>query len=56
MKKGFVTEDGYGVIPFGKKQLMIIYNNQQLDVVNTEKQALKFIEKHRVESSALYIK
>ena len=56
MKKGFITDDGYGAILFGKKQLMIIYNNQQLDVVNTEKQALKYIEKHRIETSALYVK
>jgi len=56
MKKGFITDDGYGAILFGKKQLMIIYNNQQLDVVNTEKQALKYIENHRVQSSALYVK
>lgn len=47
MKQGFVTDDKiYAAIPFGKK-LMIIYKGQQLDVVNTEKQALKYIAQHR---------
>jgi hypothetical protein len=39
---GFITDDGYGVIPYGK-QLMIIYNNEQLTVVKTKKAAEKFI-------------
>lgn len=47
MKKGFITQDHYAVIPYGKKQLMIIFNNEQLEVVNTELQAKKFIENHR---------
>lgn len=47
MKKGFVTQDLYAAIPCGKSQLMIIYNGQQLELVNTELQARKFIEKHR---------
>ena len=47
MKKGFITQDHYAAIPYGKKQLMIIFNNQQLEIVNTELQAKKFIETHR---------
>jgi hypothetical protein len=47
MKKGFITQDHYAVVPYGKKQLMIIFNNEQLEVVNTELQAKKFIENHR---------
>lgn len=47
MKTGFITQDHYAVIPYGKKQLMIIFNNEQLEVVNTELQAKKFIESHR---------
>lgn len=47
MKQGFITQDYYAVIPYGKKQLMIIFNNEQLEVVNTELQAKKFIENHR---------
>lgn len=46
MKEGFVTQDYYAAVPCGKK-LMIIYNGQQLELVNTELQARKFIEKHR---------
>ena len=46
MKEGFVTQDFYAAVPCGKK-LMIIYNGQQLELVNTELQAKKFIEKHR---------
>lgn len=50
MKQGFVTDDQiYAAIPFGKK-LMIIYKGQQLDVVNTEKQAHKYIKQHRLNS------
>jgi hypothetical protein len=46
MIEGFITDDGYAAIPFGKK-LMIIYNGQQIEVVNTQLQAKKFIEKLR---------
>jgi hypothetical protein len=45
--KGFITQDFYAAVPFGKKQLMIIHNGKQLEVVNTQKQADKFIQKHR---------
>lgn len=47
MIEGFITADGYGAIPFGKKQLMIIFDNQQLEVVNTKFQAEKYIKQHR---------
>jgi len=47
MKKGFITQDHYAAIPYGKKQLMIIFNNEQLEIVNTELQAKKFIDNHR---------
>jgi hypothetical protein len=47
MKTGFVTQDHYAAIPFGKNKLIIIYDGQQLEVVNTELQAKKFIDKHR---------
>jgi hypothetical protein len=48
--KGFITQDLYAAVPYGKKQLMIIHNGKQLEVVNTQKQADKFIQKHRVSS------
>lgn len=47
MKKGFITQDHYAAIPYGKKQLMIIFNGEQLEIVNTELQAKKFIDNHR---------
>lgn len=43
---GFITDDGYGAIPFGK-HLMIIFNNEQLEVVKTRKLAEEFIIQHR---------
>ena len=46
VSEGFITDDGYGAIPYGKK-LMIIFNGHQLEVVNTILQAQKFIEQHR---------
>ena len=47
MKQGFIVGTGtYAAIPFGNK-LMIIHNGQQLDVVNTEKQARDFIQQHK---------
>jgi len=49
--EGFITDDGYGAIPYGKK-LMIIFNGQQLEVVNTVLQAQKFIKKHRATPSS----
>jgi len=46
-KDGFVTPDGYAAVRYGKKQFVIIYNGQQLEVVNTQLQAKNFIKKHR---------
>lgn len=48
MKLGFITQDHYAAIPYGKKQLVVIFDGQQLEVVNTELQAKKFIENHRI--------
>lgn len=45
MIEGFVTKDGYAAVPFGK-QLMVIYNGQQLKVCRTENSARKFIKEH----------
>jgi hypothetical protein len=47
MKEGFITSDGYAAVPFGKKQLVIIYQGYQLETVNTVAQANKFIKQHR---------
>jgi hypothetical protein len=45
--EGFIDSSGeYAAVPFGKK-LMIIHNNQQLDVVNTENQAKNYIKQHK---------
>jgi hypothetical protein len=46
MLDGFITKDGYAAVPFGK-QLMIIYNGQQLQVCRTVNSAHNFIKKHR---------
>lgn len=46
VSEGFITDDGYAAVPYGKK-LMIIFGGQQLEVVNTILQAQKFIKKHR---------
>lgn len=45
---GFITTDYYAAVPYGK-QLIIIYNGEQLETVNTEKQAQKFIKNHRTQ-------
>lgn len=50
MREGFIKGD-YAAVPYGKKQLMIIYNGHQLEVVNTPLQAQKFIKKHQVTQS-----
>jgi hypothetical protein len=50
MKEGFIKGD-YAAVPFGKK-LMIIYNGQQLDVVNTPLQAQKYIKQHCASQSS----
>lgn len=49
MKEGFITDDGYAAIPFGKKNLIIIHNGQQLEKVSTVRQAQKFIKNHRMQ-------
>lgn len=48
MKEGFITDDGYAAVPFGK-QLMVIYNGEQLEVCKTENSARKFIKNHRTQ-------
>jgi hypothetical protein len=49
--KGFIVGDGtYAAIPFGK-QLMIIYQGQQLKVCRTEASARKFIDAHKKSKS-----
>lgn len=45
---GFCTEDGYAAVPWGKK-FIIIHQGQQLEVVNTETAANKFIKNHRTQ-------
>lgn len=49
MKEGFI-KGAYAAVPYGKK-LMIIYNGQQLDVVNTVLQAEKYIRQHKKTNS-----
>jgi len=52
MKEGFLVSGGlYAAIPFGKSQLMIIHNGQQLKVCRTEASARKFIDDHRKSKS-----
>lgn len=46
MLEGFITKDNYAAVPFGK-QLMIIYNGEQLQVCKTVNSAQNFIKKHR---------
>lgn len=45
---GFEATDGYAAVPWGKK-FIIIYQGQQLEVVNTEAAANKFIKNHRTQ-------
>ena len=40
-------KDTYAAVPFGKSQLMIIHNGQQLKVCRTESSARKFITDHK---------
>jgi hypothetical protein len=48
MIEGFIVGKGeYAAVPFGKSQLMIIHNGQQLKVCRTEASARKFIDNHR---------
>lgn len=50
MKEGFIKGD-YAAVSYGNK-LMIIYNGQQLDVVNTVLQAQKYIKQHCASQSS----
>lgn len=43
---GFVTKDGYAVVPFGK-QYIVIYGGEQLKTCRTQNSATNFIKKHR---------
>lgn len=43
---GFITDDGYAVVPWGKRYV-IIHNGEQMIDVKTIKQANKFIKEHR---------
>ena len=47
MREGFITKDGYAAVPWGKKNLIILYNGHQIETVSTPLQAQKFINKHR---------
>ena len=48
MKEGFLVSGGlYAAIPFGKSQLMIIHNGQQLKVCRTVASAKKYIDAHK---------
>jgi len=57
MIEGFVTKDGYAAVPFGK-QLMVIYDGQQLKVCRTESSARKFIKQHssQPKSGTVFVK
>lgn len=46
MGKGFITEDEYAAVPYGK-QYIIIFNGEQLELCKTLSSAKKFIERHR---------
>lgn len=46
---GFITTDGYAAVPY-QNRLMIIFNNEQLEVVKTIKQAEQFIQNHKAGS------
>jgi len=47
VSEGFITDDGYAAVPWGKKRLVVIYNGEQLTDVSTVLQAHKFINQHR---------
>jgi hypothetical protein len=48
MTEGFLVSGGlYAAVPFGKSQLMVIHNGQQLKVCRTEASARKFIQDHK---------
>lgn len=43
---GFETKDGYAVVPWGKR-FVIIFNGEQLTDVKNTTEANKFIKQHR---------
>lgn len=48
MTEGFLVSGGlYAAVPFGKSQLIVIHNGQQLKVCRTEASARKFIDDHK---------
>jgi hypothetical protein len=49
MRKGFITDDGYASVPYGKKNLIIVYGGCQLEMVSTVREAQKFIKNHRTQ-------
>lgn len=46
MTNGFITTDGYAAVPWGKR-MVIIFQNEQIGDVSTERQAARFIKNHR---------
>lgn len=46
LKGGYETKDGYAVVPWGKRYV-IIFNGEQLTDVKTILQSQKFIKQHR---------
>lgn len=46
LKNGYDTKDGYAVVPWGKRYV-IIFNGEQLTDVKTILQSQKFIKQHR---------
>lgn len=46
VSEGFITDDGYAAVLWGKR-LVILYNGEQLTDVSTALQAHKFIKEHR---------
>ena len=48
MTEGFLVSGGlYAAVPFGKSQLIVIHNGEQLKVCRTEASARKFIDDHK---------
>ena len=46
MAEGFLVSGGvYAAIPFGKSQLMILHNGQQIKVCRNQQSARSFIQK-----------
>jgi hypothetical protein len=45
--EGFITDDGYAAVPYGKTQLIIIFNGYQIKTCRSVNSAHNFIKKHR---------